>query len=95
MKNFGHLWLSYKRNFLGPATCLEAAWTAGEVQTEAPYDVVAELVLKDMSAFEEQGRITEERGLAPFIVEDEKRTFDRAATCIMISEVVETEIPQG
>ena len=94
LKNFRHLWVSYKRTFLGPVTFLDAAWPPPETQPEAPYDAVAELVYRDMAALEEQGRIiAADPEITRLTVEDEMRTFDRSKTCITFQvETVETDL---
>lgn len=91
-QHFGHLWYSYKRNFLGPATYLDAAWPPPETPPAPPYDVVAELVYRDLAALEEQGRLARDPEVARRTIEDEIRTFDRSATCITFCEVVETDL---
>lgn len=94
LKYFGHLWVSYKRHFLGPVTFLESAWPPPENPPEGPYDAVAELVYRDMAALEEQGRIiAADPELGRVTVEDEMRTFDRSVTCITFQvDTVETDL---
>jgi len=88
---FGHLWLSYKRAFLGPANYLSGKDTPHDAAPAAPYDAVAELVLAD-NAFEEQAKIlANDPHFAQALDEDEMRTFDRDATFITFCDVVVTE----
>lgn len=90
LKYFGHLWLSYKRNFLGTANYLSAKHEPHEAAPAAPYDAVAELILAD-NAFEEQGKILAgDPDFAKALDADELRTFDRDATFITFCDVVET-----
>ena len=88
IKHFGHLWLDYRRNFIG-ASAPFAAETAGEGPA---YDAIAEITFRDMAAVEESQRIAQDPQVARVLATDEERIFDRQISRIAICEVVETKL---
>ena len=90
LKYMGHLWSSYKRNYLGPANSFAAGSipTEGGAETNAGYDVITEIIYKDMAAVEESNRIASDPEFKRLIQEDEARLFDRVNCLIMPCEVV-------
>ena len=71
---FGHLWLSYRRNYLTVGHCF-----AGEGETQGAdhvgFDAVSEFVLRDAAAEAEMTRIA--MANIAMIKEDEAKWFDQ------------------
>jgi len=86
---FGHLWLSYRRNYL---TVGHNFATGGETATpdETGFDAISEFVLRDSAAEAEMSRIA----LANWdrIKEDEARWFDQARCWNMGCESVGADL---
>jgi hypothetical protein len=80
---FGHLWLSYRRNYV------RSSRNFAGVHQSLEYDAISEFVLRDAAALEEMGRI----GVAnqKLIHEDEERWFDRARCWIVSCETIEDD----
>ena len=82
---FGHLWLSYRRNYLttGHNFALGSETAAAE---DTGFDAISEYVLRDEAALAEMGRI----GAAnmALIKEDEAKWFDQARCWNMACESV-------
>jgi hypothetical protein len=72
---FGHLWLSYRRNYL-TRTGNNFARGGPEGPDEIGFDAVSEFVLRDEAAQAEMGRIAQEN--MAMIKEDEAKWFDQA-----------------
>ena len=74
---FGHLWLSYRRNYLEGGHRFGTDYSAGVPATaqDVGFDAISEYVLRDEAALEEMQRIA----LANLkrINEDEARWFDQ------------------
>ncbi len=74
---FGHLWLSYRRNYLTAGRRFGTGLSTGTPGTpdEVGFDAISEYVLRDEDALAEMGRI----GLANLerIKQDEARWFDQ------------------
>ena len=74
---FGHLWLSYRRNYIDAARRFGVGLSAGDAVTaqEVGFDAVSEYVLRDEAAHAEMGRIA----MANFqrIKDDEALWFDQ------------------
>lgn len=72
---FGHLWLSYQRNYL-TRTGNNFANGGPDGPDEIGFDAVSEFVLRDEAAQAEMARIAQEN--MEMIKEDEARWFDQA-----------------
>lgn len=70
---FGHLWLSYTRNYLRPGMNFESAHYEGV--ESIGFDAISEFVLRDEAAWNEMNRIAIEHN--DMIKEDEARWFDQ------------------
>ena len=83
---FGHLWLSYRRNYL---TLGHSFSGGGETQVpdDVGFDAVSEFVLRDAAAEAEMSRIAAENW--DMIKEDEAKWFDQAHCWTMACECVE------
>ena len=83
---FGHLWLSYRRNYL---TVGHRFTGGGETQgpDDAGFDAISEFVLRDAAAEAEMSRIALENW--DMIKEDEARWFDQTHCWTMACESVE------
>lgn len=88
---FGHLWLSYRRNYLIQGRRFEEAatgWTGGPA--ELHYDAVSEYVLRDEAAAEEMTRIAKEHW--DLIKEDEALWFDQENCWSVTCETMEEDL---
>ena len=87
MRLFGHLWLSYTRNYLLPGRNFKSAQFDGV--DEMGFDAISEFVLRDEAAWDEMNRIAAEN--TALIKEDEARWFDQIhcwlADCDPVVEV--------
>ena len=83
---FGHLWLSYRRNYLTQGHSFAGG---GETQgpDDAGFDAISEFVLRDAAAEAEMSRIAVENW--DMIKEDEAQWFDQARCWTMACETVE------
>lgn len=92
---FGHLWLEYRRNYLGLANrfAREAGTPTTEAAAEAspPYDVVTEMVFRDRASLEEMNRIAIQAENARLLAEDEATLFDRENCWTCVCDVAETD----
>ena len=83
---FGHLWLSYRRNYLTLGHAFE-----GGGETKGPddvgFDAISEFVLRDEAAEAEMSRIALENW--DMIKEDEAKWFEQARCWTMACESVE------
>lgn len=70
---FGHLWLSYTRNYLLPGRNFKTAQFDGP--DAMGFDAISEFVLRDEAAWDEMNRIAAENTV--LIKEDEARWFDQ------------------
>ena len=70
---FGHLWLSYTRNYLLPGRNFKSAQYDSVVVMG--FDAVSEFVLRDEAAWDEMNRIAAEN--ITLIKEDEARWFEQ------------------
>jgi hypothetical protein len=80
MEKVGHLLLEYRRNYLGAGSTFAAAApvpTGGQGLAELPYDVVTEMVFRDMDALAECNRIIGVPDTRRMFSEDEETLFDR------------------
>jgi hypothetical protein len=86
---FGHLFLSYRRNYLTKGhNFAEGGETA--VADDTGFDAISEFVLRDEAALAEMGRIAMEN--IAMIKEDEAKWFDQSHSWNMGCESVEEEI---
>ena len=85
---FGHLWLSYRRNYL---TVGHSFAGGGETQgaDDVAFDAISEFVLRDAAAEAEMSRIALENW--DMIKEDEARWFDQARCWTMACDTVEEQ----
>lgn len=99
LRLFGHLWLEYRRNYLGPSNSFAAAagTPTSEVtgETICPYDVITEIVYRDMDALEESNRIAGIPENARLLAEDEESMFDREACFAAVVEVIDEKLGVG
>ncbi len=83
---FGHLWLSYRRNYLTTGhNFAQAGETA--LADDTGFDAISEFVLRDEAALAEMRRIGAENMAE--IKEDEAKWFDQARCWNMACESVE------
>lgn len=89
---FGHLFLSYRRNYLTQGRRFGEGLSAGEPGTadDLGFDAVSEYVLRDEAALREMGRV----GLANMqrIKEDEARWFDQMRCWSFHCETIESDL---
>jgi hypothetical protein len=89
---FGHLWLSYSRNYLisghcfGEGMCIGASGGPDEVG----FDAVSEIVFADRAALEEMGRIASKNFKR--IKDDEALWFDQEKCWTMTCETLEEDL---
>lgn len=86
---FGHLWTSYRRNYLTSGTCFGEGAQGG---TDLwGYDAISEYVLRDEEALAEMRRI----GIENYdrIKQDEALWFDQARCWTVDCETIEENIP--
>lgn len=86
---FGHLWLSYRRNYLTTGhNFADGSETA--VAGDTGFDAISEFVLRDEAALAEMGRIA----MANFamIKEDEAKWFDQSHCWTMACDSVEEDL---
>jgi len=89
---FGHLWLSYERNYLTLGHNFERSGE-GEGPAEIGFDAVSAFVLRDAAADAEMSRIAAANW--DRIKEDEARWFDQAHCWTVGCETVVAELPGG
>lgn len=96
LRLFGHLWLEYRRNYLGGANRFvdSAGSPLGNdaAATLCPYDVVTEIVYRDETALEESNRVAAIPDNARLLAADEESLFDREACLVSVVEVVEEDL---
>jgi len=96
LRLFGHLWLTYRRNYLGPGSSFAAA--AGTPtnddasETLCPYDVITEIIYRDMDALEESNRIAAIAENIRLLAEEEESMFDREWCYAAVVEVFEENL---
>lgn len=81
---FGHLWLSYTRNYLRPGLNFQSA-EYGDVD-QIGFDAISEFVLPDEAAWVEMNRIAVEH--QDYIKDDEARWFDQKHSWLAGSDPV-------
>ena len=84
---FGHLWLSYRRNYLKTARNFFGDQSGIDM---VGFDAVSEFVLRDEAAAAEMGRIAQEH--AEMLKEDEARWFDTAHCWKISCETIEEDL---
>ncbi len=87
---FGHLWLSYRRNYLTHGHNFARGGEA-EGPAEIGFDAVSEFVLRDAAAEAEMSRIAMEN--LDMIKQDEARWFDQAHCWTVGCETIEARLP--
>ncbi len=83
---FGHLWSSYRRNYLTSGYAFEPIGNVAGAD-EVGFDAVSEFVLKDAGARAEMGRIAALHEAR--IKEDEAKWFDQTRSFLVACETVE------
>jgi hypothetical protein len=83
---FGHLWLSYRRNYLTTGHCFAGGGETARAE-DTGFDAISEYVLRDEAALAEMARIGAEHMAE--IKADEARWFDQAHCWNMRCETVE------
>lgn len=86
---FGHLWLSYRRNYLTAGHNFASGGETAKAE-DTGFDAVSEYVLRDEAALAEMGRIGAENWA--MIKEDEAKWFDQAHSWNMSCESVEEDL---
>ena len=89
LRLFGHLWLSYRRNYLTTGHNF-ASGSETATADETGFDAISEYVLRDAPALAEMGRIGAENMAE--IKEDEAKWFDQARCWNMSCESVEEDL---
>ena len=94
LRLFGHLWIKYTRNYIGPGGTFAGidGSLPAHLAATAPYDAITEMVFKDAAALEEVQRISGIPENKKLLAEDEKNLFDRDACWINVVEVVEEDL---
>ena len=83
---FGHLWTSYRRNYLTTGYAFESGGNeAGPA--EIGFDAVSEFILRDEAAAAEMGRISMEN--IERIKQDEAKWFDQLRCYVVACETIE------
>jgi hypothetical protein len=83
---FGHLWISYRRNYLTSGYAFEPGGNAAG-PAEIGFDAVSEFILRDEAAAAEMGRISMQH--IERIKEDEARWFDQTRCFVVACETIE------
>ena len=86
---FGHLWLSYRRNYLTTGHCFDGG-SETALADDTGFDAISEYVLRDEAALAEMGRIGAENMAE--IKEDEAKWFDQARCWNMACDSVEEDL---
>ena len=81
---FGHLWLSYSRNYLLTGSNFKSGLNDGP--DIVGFDAVSEFVLRDEAAWTEMNRIATEN--IEMIKEDEARWFDQVHSWLLDCETI-------
>lgn len=84
-KYFGHLFASYRRNYIPAGTRL----LDGQV-IENAYDCLTELVFHEPGGYQELRRIASDPEVYRVLVEDEEKFLDRGACSNAISQPIES-----
>jgi len=84
---FGHLWISYRRNYLRIARNFSGESWGSDV---VGFDAVSEFVLRDEAAAEEMSRIAREH--AEMLAEDEARWFDQSHCWKVSCETIDEDL---
>ncbi len=87
---FGHLWLSYRRNYLTAARNFDGDLSGIDV---IGFDAVSEFILRDEAAAAEMGRISREN--IELLQADEARWFDLAHCWKVSCETVEEDLSKA
>jgi hypothetical protein len=98
VKLFGHLWIAYRRHYLGSANSfvdVKGAPAVGSIAetSAAPFDVITELVFENAAALEEMNRIVAQN--RALLAEDEERMFDRPNCLLVMCDTVEEDLSRS
>lgn len=88
-KYFGHLFESYRRNYIPEGLRLSDRETV-----ENAYDCLTELVFRDEEGYKELKRIASDPEVQRTLIEDELRFLDRDACANAISHMIESDVSQ-
>ena len=91
VKLFGHLWLSYTRNYLLPGRNFKSGQYDGVEQMG--FDAISEFVLRDEAAWDEMNRIAAAN--ADMIKEDEARWFEQVHCWLADCDPVVEDLGRG
>lgn len=91
VKYFGHLFRSYKRNYIPTGL----RFTNRDQAVENAYDCITELVFKDAGGHDELRRIASDPEVRRTLIEDEERFLDRGQCANAMFETIESTLPQG
>jgi hypothetical protein len=92
LKKIGHLMLEYHRHYLGAGSTFDAAVAVGEDAAPVPYDVVTEILFRDMDALMECNKIIGDPETRRFFSEDEETLFDRRNCWTIIADTVTEDL---
>jgi hypothetical protein len=90
VKLFGHLWISYRRNYLTAARNFDGDLSGIDV---IGFDAVSEFLLRDEAAAAEMGRISREN--IDLLQADEARWFDLAHCWKVSTDTVEEDLSKA
>jgi hypothetical protein len=86
-KYFGHLFHSYRRNYIRSGDRF-----SDHATVENAYDCLTELVFREPNGYAELKRIASDPEIRRTLIEDEQRFLDRAACANAISDPTETDV---
>ena len=88
-KYFGHLFASYRRNFLSSGIRL-----GDGSEIEPAYDCLTELIFREPGGYQELKRIAADPIIRQVLIEDEERFLDRMACANAIPDLIESDVSQ-
>jgi len=86
-KYFGHLFASYRRNYIPEGTRFE-----GSATNENAYDCLTELVFREAGGYAELKRIAGQPEVHAVLAEDEARFLDRKLSGNAIAQPIESDL---
>jgi hypothetical protein len=91
---FGHLWTSYRRNYLLTGYSFGAGHGRGNTggADEIGFDAISEFTLADEGALEEMSRISMQN--FDRIKDDEGKWFDQVNSWLVTCETIEEDLPK-
>ncbi len=88
-KFFGHLFKSYRRNYIPTGMRL-----SDHANAENAYDCLTELVFLEPDGYQEMQRIAGDPEVRRTLILDEERFLDRAACANAFSDPIESSVPK-